>query len=134
MDCSQKATSIPLYLKSKVQNQGEEEGGYEHYLVFLEKKEESRSFNVFLYFLGKKYCEKTEKKMPKQLPKRLPFNLSCQEPFIGPGTLFGAPRCVNEPFWCIGSGPVGVSNFVLMHFSSFAFERSFGGLRRLRLR
>ena len=82
----------------------------------------------------RKERKKMPRKMPKQLPKCLPFNLSCQEPFIGPGTLFGAPRCISEPFWCAGSGPVGVSNFVLMHFSSFAFERSFGGPRRLRLR
>ena len=59
-----------------------------------EKREESRNFNVFLCFLGEKYGEKREKKMqrkmPKQLPKCLPFNLNCQEPFIGPGTLFEA--------------------------------------------
>ena len=87
-DCSQKATSIPLYLKSNVQKQGEEDEGYEHYLVFLQKREESRSFDVFLCFWGEKYGEKRE--MPKQLPKHLSFNLSCQEPFIGPGTLFWA--------------------------------------------
>ena len=96
MDCSQKATSIPLYLKSKIQNQGEEDGGYEHYLVFLEKREESRNFDVFLCFLGEIYGDKREKKlprkMPKQLPKCLPFNLSCQEPFIGLGTFFEAQR------------------------------------------
>ena len=43
-------------------NQGEEDGGYEHYLVILEKKEESRTFYVFLCFLGEKYGEKREKK------------------------------------------------------------------------
>ena len=40
----------PLNLKSKVRNQGEEDGGYEHYLLFLEKREESRRFDVFLCF------------------------------------------------------------------------------------
>ena len=38
-------------------------------LYFLEKREESISFDVFLCFLGEKYGEKREKKMPKQLPK-----------------------------------------------------------------
>ena len=38
---------------------------YEHYLIFLEKREESRSFEVFVGFLGEKYGEKREKKMLK---------------------------------------------------------------------
>ena len=41
-------------------------------LYFLEKREESISFDVFLCFLGEKYGEKREKKCqktPKQLPK-----------------------------------------------------------------
>ena len=38
---------------------------YEHYLMFLEKIEESRSFEVFVGFLGEKYGEKREKKMLK---------------------------------------------------------------------
>ena len=41
-------------------------------LYFLEKREESISFDVFLCFLGEKYDEKREKKCqktPKQLPK-----------------------------------------------------------------
>ena len=46
-------------------NQGEEDGGYEHYFVFLEKREESKSFDVFLCFWGEKYGEKREKKMSK---------------------------------------------------------------------
>ena len=124
MDCSEKATSIPLYLKSKVQNQGEEDEGCEHYLVFLEKREESRRFDVFLCFLEEKYGEKKEKKMPrkmpKQLPKCLPLNLSCQEPFYRP--------------WYVGSSPTDVNNFVLMHFFSFEFGRAFGGLPGLKLR
>ena len=40
----------PLNLKSKIWNQGEEDGGYEHDFVFLEKREESRRFDVFLFF------------------------------------------------------------------------------------
>ena len=116
LDCSQKATSIPLYLKSKVQNQREEDEGYEHYLVFLEKREESRRFDVFLCFLGEKYGEKKEKKMPRKMPKQLlkclPLNLSCQKPFYKPQ----------------------YNNFVLMHFFSFEFGRAFGGFPGLKLR
>ena len=70
MDCRQKATFIPLYLKSKVQNQGEEDERYEHYLVFLENREESRSFDVFLCFLGEKYGEKRERERKKKSPER----------------------------------------------------------------
>ena len=121
MDCSQKATSIPLYLKSKVQNPGEEDGGYEHYLVFLERREKSRNVDVFLCFLREKYSVKREKKMPRKMPKQLPkcppLNLSCHESFIGHG-----------------SSSAIVSNFILMHFFSFDFECAFGGLLGLGLR
>ena len=44
---AKKLHPYPLNLKSKVWNQGEEDGGYEHYLVFLVKKEQSRDFDVF---------------------------------------------------------------------------------------
>ena len=67
----------PLNLKSKVWIQGEEDGGYEHYLVFLEKREESRSFDVFFCFLGEKYGEKSEKQCPKT-PKTAPKNPNFQ--------------------------------------------------------
>ena len=66
--------SYLLNLKSKVWNQGEEDGGYNHYLIFLEKRAESRNFIVFLCFLGEKYDEKREKKCPKTLPKTQNFN------------------------------------------------------------
>ena len=59
-------------LKSKVWNKGEEDGGYEHYLVFLKKREESRSFDVFLCLLGEKYGEKREKKNTQKTLKQLP--------------------------------------------------------------
>ena len=36
---AKKLHPYPLNLKSKVRNQGKEDGGYEHYLVFLEKRE-----------------------------------------------------------------------------------------------
>ena len=42
-----KATSTPLNLRSKVQNQGKEDWVQEQYLVFLVKREESRNFVVF---------------------------------------------------------------------------------------
>ena len=73
--------SYLLNLKSKVWNQGEEDGGYNHYLIFLEKRVESRNFIVFLCFLGEKYDEKREKQMPKNTPKNPNFqfwsNLRC---------------------------------------------------------
>ena len=68
MIVAKKLHPYPLNLKSKVWNQGEKDGGYEHYLVFLEKREESRSFDVFLCFLGEKYGEKREEKCPKKGP------------------------------------------------------------------
>ena len=74
---AKKLHSYPLNLKSKVWNQGEEDGGYEHYLVFLEKMEELRNFDVFLCFLGEKYGEKREKKCPKT-PKIAPKNPNFQ--------------------------------------------------------
>ena len=95
MDCSQKATSIPLYLTSTVQNQGKEDGGYEHYLVFLEMREESRNFYVLRVFWERNMVRKKRKnaqKFAQTAPKMPfpPFNLSCEEPFIGIGTLFRA--------------------------------------------
>ena len=36
---------------------------------FLEKREESRISNVFLFFLGEKYGEKREKKCPNNSQK-----------------------------------------------------------------
>ena len=94
MDCSQKATSIPLQLKSKVQNQGEEDGVYEYYLVFLEKREESRNFGVFLCFLGEKYGEKRGKrnvyKDPQTAPKTSPLQSELLVAFYRPCMLFEA--------------------------------------------
>ena len=46
---AKKLHPYPLNLKFKVWNQGEQDGGYEHYLLFLEKREESRNFDVFLW-------------------------------------------------------------------------------------
>ena len=76
---AKKLHPYPLNFKSKVWNQGEEDGGYEHYLAFLEKREESRNFDVFLCFLGEKYGEKRERncpKMPKIAPKNPNFQFS----------------------------------------------------------
>ena len=53
-------------------------------LYFLEKREESISFDVFLCFLGEKYGEKREKKCPK-MPKQLP-----KTHFLGLGPIWGA--------------------------------------------
>ena len=58
---AKKLHPYPLNLKFKVWNQEEKDGGYEHYLIFLEKREESRNFDMFLYFLGEKYGEIREK-------------------------------------------------------------------------
>ena len=77
---------------------------YEHYLVFLKKREESRSFDVFVCFLGEKYGEKREKKCPKT-PKTTPknpifgswSNLGCQGLFIALGTLSKAQRSFQGP-------------------------------------
>ena len=81
MDSRWKATSIPLKpqtqgmdsyplnLKPKVWNLGEKDGGYEHYLVFLEKWEESRSFDVFLCFLDRNMVRKERKQNAQKLPK-----------------------------------------------------------------
>ena len=71
---------------------------YEHYLIFLEKREESRSFEVFVGFLGEKYGEKREKKNAKKRPKygekrekngvfQSWSNLGCQGLFIALGAL-----------------------------------------------
>ena len=47
---AKKLHPYPLNLKSKVWNQGEEDGGYEHYLVFLVKRKIKRLWCVFLFF------------------------------------------------------------------------------------
>ena len=120
MYCSQKVTSIPLYLKSKVQKQGQEDGRYEHQLVFLEKREESRSFDVFCVFWKRNMVKKERKKMPKQLPKCLPLQ-------------FELPGASYRP-WHTFQGPTDVSNFVLIYFFIFDFGRVFRGLATLRLR
>ena len=72
MDISKKLHPYPLHLKSKVWNQGEEDGGYEHYLVFLEKREESRSFDVFLCFSLERNMVRKERKNTQKRPKQLP--------------------------------------------------------------
>ena len=43
-------------------------------LYFLEKREESISFDVFLCFLGEKYGEKREKKKAQTAPKNPIFS------------------------------------------------------------
>ena len=142
MDCSQKATSISLYLKSKVQNQGEEDGGYEHYLVFSEKIEESRKFDVFLCFLGEKYDEKKKKKNAQKdaqaAPKTSPFQSELPRAFYRPWHAFRGPMhlvgvlaaLVSVPGWA----PANINNFVLMHFFSFDFRCTFGDIPELILR
>ena len=68
---AKKLHPYPLHLKSKVWNQGEEDGGYEHYLVFLEKREESRSFDVFLCFSLERNMVRKERENAQKCPKQL---------------------------------------------------------------
>ena len=136
MDCSQKATSIPLYLKSKVQNQGEEDGGYEHYLVFLEKREELRSFDVFLCFLGEKYGEKKNAQKDAQTAPKMSLLQSelpraCYRPWHAVRGLTHLVGVLAALVGALGQALANISNFVLMHFFSFDFRCTFGDILEL---
>ena len=67
---------------------------------------------------------KNAEKDAQTAPKCLPFNLSYQEPIIGPGTLFEAQR-TNQPLLVVRSGSADVNNFILMHFFNFDSGRAF---------
>ena len=69
---AKKLHPYPLNLKSKVWNQGEKDEEYEHYLVFLEKGEESRCFDVFLCFLERNIVRK-ERKNAQNSSQNPPF-------------------------------------------------------------
>ena len=64
-------------------------------LYFLEKREESISFDVFLCFLGEKYGEKREKKNAK---KHLN---SSQKPTFSILVQYGVPRAIYSPWHAI---------------------------------
>ena len=85
-----------IFYKWLMWNQGEKDEGYEHYLEFLEKREESRRFDVFCVFWERNMVRKEREKCPKmhKTSSKNPIfqfwsNLRCQGLFIALACFLG---------------------------------------------
>ena len=97
---AKKLHPYPLNLKSKVWNQGEENGGYEHYLVFLVKRRINRLWCVFCVW---KRGEKLKNRPGKEQAARKSFffffffGLEVSGAFYSPNTNYKATALQGPP-------------------------------------